>query len=133
MCREENEGHTFMLVKHIGQAMAANQRGAKIRIRSHLKLMDRFFWDDQYEIKTDHRIKGLLQEWVRKSDRMKTDIEEYKTGRKRVKKLFHIHTSILMRKRIQSALFFRRKALKNMIQMKSAGTSMAKKMSFLLK
>lgn len=88
ICAEENEGRTFMLVKHIGQAMAANQRGAKIRIRSHLKLMDRFFWDDQYEIKTNHRIKGLLQEWVRKSDRMKTDIEEYKTGRKRGKKLF---------------------------------------------
>ena len=88
ICAEENEGRTFMLVKHIGQAMSANQRGAKIRIRSHLKLLDRLFWDDQYEIKTDHRIKRLLQEWVRKSERMKTDIEEYKTGRKRGKKLF---------------------------------------------
>lgn len=88
ICAEENDGRTFMLVKHIGQAMAANQRGAKIRIRSHLKLMDRLFWDDQYEIKTDHRIKGLLQSWARQSDRMRTDIEEYRTGRRRGKKQF---------------------------------------------
>ena len=88
ICSEDKTGRSYMLVQHISLAMAANRRGAKIRIRNTLKLLDKFFWDNKYEIVTDHRIYNLLQEWIRKSEMVNADYEEYKSGRKRGAKHF---------------------------------------------
>ena len=83
ICSEENVGRTHMLVLHIQQAMAANRRGATIRIRNHMKLLDKFFWDDSFEIHTTHRLNNLMQTWARSSKEMIGEIEAYTTGRRR--------------------------------------------------
>ena len=88
ICSEENVGRTHMLVQHIGQAMAANRRGATMRIRNHMKLLDRFFWDDSFEITTTHRIYNLLQTWARSSNEVIGDMESYSIGRRRGAKRF---------------------------------------------
>ena len=88
ICAEENVGRTYMLVQHIGQAMAANRRGATIRIRNHMKLLDKFFWDDSFEINTTHRINNLMQKWARSSKDVIGEMEAYSTGRKRGSKRF---------------------------------------------
>ena len=88
ICSEENVGRTYMLVQHIGQAMAANRRGATIRIRNHMKLLDRFFWDDSFEINTTHRLNNLMQKWARSSREVIGEMESYTTGRRRGTKRF---------------------------------------------
>lgn len=88
ICAEENVGRTYMLVQHIGQAMAANRRGATIRIRNHLKLLDKFFWDDSFEINTTHRLNSMMQEWARSSREMIGEMESYSGGRRRGQKRF---------------------------------------------
>lgn len=88
ICSEENMGRTYMLVQHIGQAMAANRRGATIRIRNHMKLLDKLFWDENYEIKSNHRIYNLMQDWARTSKDVIGEMESYTTGRRRGAKRF---------------------------------------------
>lgn len=68
--------------------MAANRRGATIRIRNHMKLLDKFFWDDSFEINTTHRLNNLMQIWARSSKEMIGEIEAYTTGRRRGVKRF---------------------------------------------
>ena len=60
----EEGGRAYMLVQHISQAMAANPRGARTRVRNHLKKLDRFFWNYDYKITTNHRIYNLMQNWI---------------------------------------------------------------------
>ena len=88
ICSEDNVGRRYMLVQHISQAMAANRRGAKIRIRNLLKLIDRFFWDENFELVTEHRVYNLLQSWVRASDELRADAEGYAADRRRGAKHF---------------------------------------------
>ncbi len=88
ICSEENVGRTHMLVQHIGQAMAANRRGATIRIRNHMKLLDRFFWDDSFEINTTHRLNSMMQNWARSSKEVIGEMEAFSTGRRRGRKRF---------------------------------------------
>ena len=88
ICSEENVGRTYMLVQHIGQAMAANRRGATIRIRNHMKLLDKFFWDDSFEINTTHRLNNLMQKWARSSAEVISEMETFSTGRRRGAKRF---------------------------------------------
>jgi len=88
ICSEENVGRTHMLVQHIGQAMAANRRGATIRIRNHMKLLDRFFWDDSFEINTTHRLNNMMQSWARSSKEVIGEMEAFSTGRRRGRKRF---------------------------------------------
>ena len=88
ICAEENVGRTYMLVQHIGQAMAANRRGATLRIRNHMKLLDKFFWDDSFEINTTHRLNNLMQKWARSSKEVIGEMEAFSTGRARGRKRF---------------------------------------------
>ena len=87
ICSEEG-GRAYMLVQHISQAMAANPKGARTRVRNHLKKLDKFFWNYDYTVNTNHRIYNLMQEWIHGNKEI-TDI--YKSrglyGKKR-KKVF---------------------------------------------
>ena len=88
ICSEDHIGRSYMLVQHTGQAVAANPRGAKIRIRNHLKLMDKLFWDPGYERKTDHRIYSRMQAWAKTAEEMRLDMEIRGSGRGRERKHF---------------------------------------------
>ena len=83
ICSEENVGRTYMLVQHIGQAMSANRKGATTRVRNHLKLLDKLFWDADLSVRTTHRLYGLMQKWAKSSTDVIRDIDAYSTGRRR--------------------------------------------------
>ena len=69
---------SHLLVKNTADAIKANPRGAKIRIRNHLKLLDKLFWDPDYTLCTSNRTLSKLQLWVRHSEKM---LLESKSGR----------------------------------------------------
>ena len=66
-------GRAYMLAQHISQAMAANPKGARTRVRNHLKKLDRFFWNYDYKVTTNHRIYNLMQDWIHENKEI-TDI-----------------------------------------------------------
>lgn len=88
ICSEEKTGRTYMLVQHVSQGMSHNTKGSKIRIRNHLKLIDKFFWEDDYRVETEHRIYNHLQKWAKSSKEIRHDIEQLSYGRNKGRKSF---------------------------------------------
>ena len=88
ICDKETKGRSYMLVQQTRQAVEANQRGAKIRIRNHLKLLDRLYWNPQYERKTKHRIYSSMQKWAKTAKELQLEIEYRTLERRRSKKQF---------------------------------------------
>lgn len=66
----ERADKSNLLVKNTAEAFKANPRGAKIRIRNHLKLLDKLFWNPDYTLRTANRIYSKLQLWARHSDKL---------------------------------------------------------------
>ena len=66
----ERADRSNLLVTNTAEAFKANPRGAKIRIRNHLKLLDKLFWNPDYTLRTSNRIYSKLQLWARHSDKL---------------------------------------------------------------
>ena len=69
----ERADRSNLLVKNTAEAFKANPRGAKIRIRNHLKLLNKLFWNPDYSLRTTNRIYSKLQLWARHSDKLILD------------------------------------------------------------
>ena len=52
---------------HTQKAFSINTRGAKIRVRRIIKLMDRFFFDDDFRLESSNRIYSGLARWAQNS------------------------------------------------------------------
>ena len=77
----------YMIRGHVHDAVIANPIGSKIRLRRHLRLIDNFFWNENYRLHTNNRIYALLQDWVDKNNRFESERKE--TGiHRRGKKAF---------------------------------------------
>lgn len=63
MVRNDNTGRSYWLVQQTANAVRANTRGSKTRIRRLLKLIDRCFWEGDVYLNTNHRITRLLNLW----------------------------------------------------------------------
>ena len=78
---------TWLIREQVRNAVIANPIGSKIRLRRHLRLIDNFFWNENYRLHTNNRIYSLLQDWVDKNNRFESERRE--TGiHRRGKKAF---------------------------------------------
>ena len=68
MTRNDNTGRTYWLVKQTADAVRANTRGCKIRIRRLLKLIDKRFWESISSINSANRITRLFNIWQENSN-----------------------------------------------------------------
>jgi hypothetical protein len=84
----ERADRSELLVINTAEAFKANPRGAKIRIRNHLKLLDKLFWDSDYTLQTAHRIYTKLQIWARHSDKLILESASGRLNATRGKKRF---------------------------------------------
>ena len=84
----ERGDRSNLLMKNTAEAIRANPRGAKIRIRNHMKLLDKLFWDPDYTMRTSNRLYSKLQLWARHSDKMMLDSSSSRNGGVHGKKHF---------------------------------------------
>lgn len=84
----ERADRSNLLVKNTAEAFKANPRGAKIRIRNHLKLLDKLFWNPDYSLRTPNRIYSKLQLWARHSDKLVLDSASGRSSGVKGKKRF---------------------------------------------
>lgn len=80
MLREDNTGRSYFLVKHTADAVRANTRGCKIRIRRFLRLIDKCFWERIDLSGSPHRLTGLLNSWKGTSKNFEFLTNEYNAG-----------------------------------------------------
>lgn len=83
ICLEGTAGRAYLLVKQTEDAVKVNIRGAKIRIRNHIKLMDKLFWEPEYELFTEHRLYTALSRWALGDNELKRDKDSAIGGRRR--------------------------------------------------
>ncbi len=84
----ERADRSALLVKNTADAFRANPRGSKIRIRNHLKLLDKLFWNPDYSLRTSNRIYSRLQLWAHQSDKLILESASGRAGASRGKKQF---------------------------------------------
>ena len=80
MLRDDNTGRSYFLVKHTADAIRANTRGCKIRIRRFLRLIDKCFWERIDLFGSSHRLTGLLNSWKDTSKNFEIFTNEYNVG-----------------------------------------------------
>lgn len=66
--KKDGAGRSYMLAKQTSSAVQVNPHGARIRIRRHLKIIDRYFFDDSFVLNSTNRIYGYLRDWVQTSE-----------------------------------------------------------------
>lgn len=77
--RNDNTGRTYLLVKQTANAISANIRGGKIRLRHLLKLIDKCFWEQITPVNPVSRLAILFNNWQENSDEYKLQFEKYHT------------------------------------------------------
>ncbi|SHE39248.1 DNA-directed RNA polymerase subunit alpha C-terminal domain-containing protein [Caloramator proteoclasticus] len=75
--RNDNTGRTYLLVKQTANAIIANKRGGKIRIRRLLKLIDKCFYDQVTPINPVSRMSILFNKWQENSEDFKIKRNQY--------------------------------------------------------
>ncbi len=61
--KNDNTGRTYFLVEHTADAVRKNIKGAKIRIRRYLKLIDKAFWGEPLPLSSSNRLMQLFLTW----------------------------------------------------------------------
>lgn len=80
MTRDDNSGRTYYLVKQTADAVRANTRGCKIRIRRFLRLIDSCFWNKIDLSGSNHRLTKLLNNWKETSEDFNSEVYKYNVG-----------------------------------------------------
>lgn len=80
MTRDDNTGRTYYLVKQTADAVRANTRGCKIRIRRFLRLIDSCFWDRIDLSGSNHRLTKQLNNWKETSEEFHSEVYKYNVG-----------------------------------------------------
>lgn len=75
--RNDNTGRTYLLVKQTANAISANIRGGKIRIRRLLRLIDKCFWEQITPANPVSRISILFNGWQENSDEFRLQFNKY--------------------------------------------------------
>jgi hypothetical protein len=71
--RSDNTGRTYLIVQQTADAVHANPKGSKIRIRRLLKLIDRRFWDQTMPENPINRLSQYFVAWQKESDEFQTE------------------------------------------------------------
>lgn len=80
MSRNDNTGRTYYLVQHTADAVRANLRGSKIRIRRLLRLIDRCFWEQIVPANSSNRLSQCFITWKEKSAAFSQEYGKYHGG-----------------------------------------------------
>ncbi|MDF2800398.1 MAG: hypothetical protein K0S61_301 [Anaerocolumna sp.] len=75
--RNDNTGRTYLLVKQTANAIGANTRGGKIRIRRMLRLIDKCFWEQVIPVNPISRLSILFNNWQENSSEFKLQYNKY--------------------------------------------------------
>lgn len=78
--RNDNTGRTYLLVKQTANAIIANTRGGKIRIRRILRLIDNCFWKQLTPSNPISRLTVLFCKWQENSNEFKFQYNKYNCG-----------------------------------------------------
>lgn len=78
--RDDNTGRTYLLVKQTANAIRANIRGGKIRIRRLLRLIDKCFWEQIIPANPVSRISILFNKWQENSNEFRLQYNKYNNG-----------------------------------------------------
>jgi hypothetical protein len=78
--RNDNTGRTYLLVKQTANAICANERGGKIRIRRMLRLIDKCFWEQIIPVNPVSRLSVLFNIWQANSSEFKEQYNRYNGG-----------------------------------------------------
>lgn len=70
-------GRAYMLVRQTCDAVVLNPRGAKVRIRRHLKLIDKIFFNGDIELLSVNRINRYLLKWASESEVFREIAEKF--------------------------------------------------------
>ncbi len=73
---DDTSARRYMLREQVKDAILANRHGSKLRLRKHLRLIDNYFWNENYRLRSNNRIYTLLQEWVEKNNRFEKERRE---------------------------------------------------------
>jgi len=84
-----NTGRSYLLTEHTVDAIKLNTRGAKIRMRKYLKIMDKLFWEDEgIPYLSKNRLIKRLIEWKDESQDFKRDYSQRQSSGQRGRKSF---------------------------------------------
>lgn len=78
--RSDNTGRTYLLVKQTANAISANVRGGKIRVRRLLRIIDKCFWDQITPVNPVSRLSVLFNRWQENSSEFKLQYNKYHGG-----------------------------------------------------
>ena len=79
--KNDNTGRTYWLVEHTADAVRNNSRGAKIRLRRYIKLIDKAFWGEKLPEKSSNRLIKHFLKWVDTSEEFNDDKGVYDVGK----------------------------------------------------
>lgn len=78
--RNDNTGRTYLLVKQTANAISANIRSGKIRLRRLLRLIDKCFWEQITPANPVSRLSILFNNWQENSNEFKLQYNKYHSG-----------------------------------------------------
>lgn len=78
--RNDNTGRTYWLVRHTSDAVHMNTKGAKIRLRRLLRLIDNCFWEQITPINSSNRLSQNFLKWYKNSNDFNLEYIKYHGG-----------------------------------------------------
>lgn len=78
--KNDNTGRTYWLVKHTSDAVHMNTKGAKIRIRRLLRLIDNCFWEQITPVNSSNRLSMHFLKWQKNSNDFNLEYVKYHGG-----------------------------------------------------
>ena len=67
MVKNDNTNRTYLIVQQTSDAIKHNRRGANIRIRRLLRLIDKCFWNQSTVVNGRNRLTSLFNKWRKES------------------------------------------------------------------
>lgn len=78
--KNDNTGRTYWLVRHTSDAVHVNTKGAKIRLRRLLRLIDNCFWEQITPVNSSNRLSKHFLEWYKNSNDFNLEYVKYHGG-----------------------------------------------------
>ena len=70
MVKNDNTNRTYLIVQQTSDAIKHNRRGANIRIRRLLRLIDKCFWNQSTVVNGRNRLTSLFNKWRKESENL---------------------------------------------------------------
>jgi hypothetical protein len=78
--KNDKTGRTYWLVRHTSDAVHINTKGAKIRLRRLLRLIDNCFWEQTTPVNSSNRLSMHFWEWQKNSNDFNLEYVKYHGG-----------------------------------------------------